>query len=70
MGWDIGLWIHGWEQADWVVRGVLLLLGGLSLLSWTLIFFKLWELGRVLGRERRLAHRKTVHQSYIPDRIR
>lgn len=55
MGWDIGLWIHGWEQADWVVRGVLLLLGGLSLLSWTLIFFKLWELGRVLGRERRLA---------------
>ncbi len=50
-----GLWLHWWQDADWVVRGVLLLLIGLSVLSWTLILVKLWELGRVLGRERRLA---------------
>lgn len=49
------LWVHWWQDADWVVRGVLLLLIGLSVLSWTLILVKLWELGRVLGWERRLA---------------
>lgn len=55
MGLDTGLWIQGWQEADWVVRAVLLLLIGLSVLSWTLIFVKIWELGRVLRGERHLA---------------
>jgi biopolymer transport protein ExbB len=60
---ETGLWLSWWHDADWVVRGVLLLLVGLSVLSWTIIFAKLWELGGVLRRERRLARHLAAGQS-------
>ena len=54
MGLTEGVWLSWWYDADWVVRGVLVLLVVLSLTSWTIIFAKLWEFGGLLGRERRL----------------
>jgi biopolymer transport protein ExbB len=43
--------MHFWSQADWISHGVAILLGLLSLFSWTIIverFFRQWRLSRNL----------------------
>ncbi|WP_018231272.1 MotA/TolQ/ExbB proton channel family protein [Thioalkalivibrio thiocyanodenitrificans] len=49
------LWLGWWQDADWIVRGVFLLLIGLSLLSWSVILYKGVQLGRALRMERSAA---------------
>jgi biopolymer transport protein ExbB len=47
------LWLGWWGEADWVVRGVFVLLIGLSVTSWSVILYKAVQLGRVLRLESR-----------------
>ncbi|MBF0294716.1 MAG: MotA/TolQ/ExbB proton channel family protein [Magnetococcales bacterium] len=47
-------WVDWWFNADWVVRGIFLLLAGLSVAAWTIILHKWWRFSALLGRERRL----------------
>ncbi len=47
-------WVDWWFNADWVVRGIFLLLAGLSVTAWTIILHKWWRFGALLKKERRL----------------
>jgi biopolymer transport protein ExbB len=47
------LWFSWWTEADWIVRGVFLILLGLSVLSWSVILGRLWLFARTAHRERR-----------------
>ena len=47
-----GIWTSWWGDADWVVRGVFLVLIGMSVLSWTVILAKVGRFARVLRGER------------------
>jgi len=49
------MWFAWWQGADWVVRGIFLLLVALSVASWTIILFKSWHLASVDRQERRIA---------------
>ncbi len=53
MGLGETIWMAWWGRTDWVVRGVFVLLVGLSVLSWTVILYKTLQLERVLRAERR-----------------
>lgn len=48
-------WFGWWAEADWVVRGVFVALIAMSLIGWTTIFFKAWQLGRFVRHEVALA---------------
>ncbi len=48
-------WFGWWGEADWVVRGVFVVLTAMSLVSWTAILFKAWQFGRFFRRETALA---------------
>lgn len=41
-----------WDDADWIVRGVFILLIALSVISWTIMVYKAWQLSAVLRGER------------------
>ena len=41
-----------WEDADWIVRGVFIVLITLSLISWTIMIYKGWQLMAVYRGER------------------
>ena len=47
-------WLAWWSEADWIVRLVFLLLLALSLASWTVIVFKVWQFASIHRHERRL----------------
>ncbi|MBF0610157.1 MAG: MotA/TolQ/ExbB proton channel family protein [Magnetococcales bacterium] len=49
-------WMHWWQGADWIVRGVFMVLLFLSILSWAVVFFKSWQLGRALRQTKRERH--------------
>ena len=44
-----------WGGADWIVRGVFITLIALSLISWTIIIYKAWQLAGAYKNERTLA---------------
>lgn len=48
-------WLSWWGGADWLVRGVFLLLLAMSVAAWTVMLAKARELGLALRAERRLA---------------
>jgi biopolymer transport protein ExbB len=54
------LWLGWWQQADWIVRGVFVLLIGLSLLSWSVILYKGMQFARALRLERAAARQLTL----------
>ena len=41
-----------WSEADWIVRGVFILLIALSLISWTIMIYKAWQLSGTYRKER------------------
>ncbi|HEY9080533.1 MotA/TolQ/ExbB proton channel family protein [Magnetovibrio sp.] len=41
-----------WGDADWIVRGVFIILIALSVISWTIMVYKSWQLSSVYRRER------------------
>jgi len=41
-----------WADADWIVRGVFIVLIALSVISWTIMVYKSWQLSVVLRGER------------------
>lgn len=45
------LWLGWWFDADWILRGVFIILVGLSLLSWTVIIYKWRQIGAAQRRE-------------------
>lgn len=47
-------WLAWWYDADWVVRSVFIVLLMLSVLSWTVIFFKTWQYAFIFRHERRI----------------
>lgn len=50
-------WFGWWADADWVVRGVFIVLVAMSLVGWTAILYKAWQFGRFFRRELALARR-------------
>ena len=44
-------WFEWWGQADWVVRGVFLLLTAMSLATWSVTFYKIAQFRRALRQE-------------------
>jgi biopolymer transport protein ExbB len=46
------LWLGWWSDADWIVRGVFVMLIALSLVSWSVIFFKGVQFARTFRLER------------------
>ncbi|MFC1672625.1 MotA/TolQ/ExbB proton channel family protein [Pseudomonadota bacterium] len=44
-----------WDDADWIVRGVFITLIVMSVISWTIMFYKAWQLTRAYKSERTLA---------------
>ncbi|MGN7611924.1 MotA/TolQ/ExbB proton channel family protein [Magnetococcales bacterium HHB-1] len=46
-------WFPWWNGADWIIRGVFLLLGLLSLISWSIMIFKWWLFYSVQKQERK-----------------
>ena len=55
------MWLGWWGQADWIVRGVFVLLIALSLISWSVIFYKAVQFRRTLGLERAAAHQLSLN---------
>jgi biopolymer transport protein ExbB len=55
MNLDNMLWLAWWQDADTVVRAVFGLLAAMSLAVWTLIFYKAWQLRRLLKLEQAAA---------------
>ncbi len=45
-------WIAWWQDADWIVRAVFIILSVLSVLSWTVILYKTWQLSWIYRHER------------------
>ena len=41
-----------WGDADWIVRGVFIILIALSVISWTIMVYKSWQLSSIYRRER------------------
>ena len=41
-----------WSEADWIVRGVFILLIALSVISWTIMIYKAWQLSGAYRKER------------------
>jgi len=41
-----------WSDADWIVRGVFVMLIALSLISWSIMIYKSWHLGSAMRGER------------------
>ena len=61
-------WLHWWQAADWVVRGIFVLLWVLSILAWTIILAKGWQLLWIGWREARLG--RWLDQSLaLPERF-
>ena len=52
MNMDLLSW---WSDADWIVRGVFIVLIMLSVISWTIMIYKAWQLSRTYRKERRYA---------------
>ncbi|OSM07102.1 MotA/TolQ/ExbB proton channel family protein [Magnetofaba australis] len=48
------MWLNWWQDADWIVRGVFLLLITLSAVSWSVLTARALRFARVLERERGL----------------
>lgn len=46
-----------WGDADWIVRGVFIILIALSMISWTIMVYKSWQLTSVYRRERAFSGR-------------
>lgn len=44
-----------WDDADWIVRGVFITLIIMSLISWTIMFYKAWQLMGAYKSERTVA---------------
>nr|CRH04335.1 MotA/TolQ/ExbB proton channel [Candidatus Magnetococcus massalia] len=53
-------WIGWWHEADWIVRGVFLLLGLLSLLSWSVMFSRWLRFRKIMRREQAVI--RTIQQ--------
>ena len=47
-------WFSWWGSSDWIVRGVFLLLIVASLLSWSVLLYKMWQFSSLHDREERL----------------
>jgi biopolymer transport protein ExbB len=54
------LWLGWWNDADWIVRGVFVLLIGLSLVSWSVILYKGAQLARTFRLERLAARQLEI----------
>jgi biopolymer transport protein ExbB len=48
-------WLSWWENADWIIRSVLVLLIGLSVASWSVIFYKIIQFAQAQAAERAFA---------------
>ena len=58
MNMDLLSW---WSDADWIVRGVFIVLIGLSVISWTIMLYKAWQLSGTYRKERRYAGQGLPH---------
>jgi biopolymer transport protein ExbB len=61
------MWLAWWQDSDWVVRSLFLLLIALSVVSWAIIFLKSWHLGALDRSERRLARALTSGEDTVRD---
>ncbi|MEO5362110.1 MAG: MotA/TolQ/ExbB proton channel family protein, partial [Magnetococcus sp. DMHC-8] len=59
-------WDGWWHGADWIARGVLLALVLASLLSWSIIAFKMWQLAAVHRQERQVNRQLAGRRSGAP----
>lgn len=61
------VWLSWWQEADWIVRSVFILLIALSALSWTVIFTKLQQFVSLHRQEKNLSRslldRTTSHRA-------
>ncbi len=48
-------WMDWWSKADWIVRGIFVLLLFLSMVSWTIMLAKAWQMGSSFRKENKLA---------------
>jgi biopolymer transport protein ExbB len=48
-------WLSWWENADWIIRSVFVLLIGLSVTSWSIIFYKVVQFAQAQAAERAFA---------------
>jgi len=48
-------WMSWWSDADWIVRGVFILLIALSMISWTIMIYKAQQLSRAYRGERKIS---------------
>jgi biopolymer transport protein ExbB len=49
------MWFSWWQEADWVVQAVFVILLALSVLSWTVMAIKVWRFAAVTRGEQRAA---------------
>ncbi|MBF0444994.1 MAG: MotA/TolQ/ExbB proton channel family protein [Magnetococcales bacterium] len=47
-------WFSWWGSSDWIVRGVFIVLIIASLLSWSVMLYKMWQLSTLHRREKQL----------------
>ena len=65
------LWLSWWSDADWILRGVFIILVGLSVLSWTVIIYKWRQIAAAqrLERERSLRITPTTDMNELASRL-
>jgi biopolymer transport protein ExbB len=59
-------WFDWWGQADWVIRGVFLLLALMSLATWSVVFYKIAQYRRAQQGEDALAARLAGGAADVP----
>jgi biopolymer transport protein ExbB len=47
-------WFSWWDSSDWIIRGVFVVLIIASLLSWSVMLYKMWQLSTIHHREKEL----------------
>jgi len=60
-------WLAWWSDSDWIIRSVFIILMLLSLASWSMMFFKVWQFSATSKFER--IARKLLHDKKVPQDI-